>query len=111
MVYNKKSSNFAEQILMFNQKSIKMKKIVIACAAVLAGVLSSCGDTNYCYEVTTTIKAPVEVTTVTYHWCTSNEIEAIKADLKETQKNLGIAEDNISIKSTRTSKSEGDCHK
>ena len=38
-------------------------------------------------------------------------VEAIKADLKETQKNLGIAEDNISIKSTRTSKSEGDCHK
>ena len=96
---------------MFNQKFIKMKKIVIAFAVLLAGVLSSCGDTNYCYEVTTTIKAPIEVTTTTYHWCTSNELEAIKEDLKETQKNLGIAEDNITIKATRTSKSEGDCHK
>ena len=32
-----------------------MKKFVIACAIILAGVLSSCGDTNYCYEVTATI--------------------------------------------------------
>ena len=32
-----------------------MKKIVIACAIVLAGVLSSCGNTNYCYELTTEV--------------------------------------------------------
>ena len=30
-----------------------MKKMIIACAVVLAACLSSCGDTNYCYEVTT----------------------------------------------------------
>ena len=40
---------------MFNHKFIKMKKIVIAFAVLLAGVLSSCGDTNYCYELTTTV--------------------------------------------------------
>jgi hypothetical protein len=111
LVYIKKSSNFAEQIKCSTKKTIKMKKFVIASAVLMAGVLSSCGDTNYCYEVKTTIKAPIEMTTTTYHWCTSNEIEAIKADLKETQTNLGIAEDNITIKATRTSKSEGDCHK
>ena len=34
-----------------------MKKIIIACAVILAGVLSSCGDTNYCYKLTATVSA------------------------------------------------------
>jgi hypothetical protein len=88
-----------------------MKKIVIACAVIMAGVFTSCGDTNYCYEVTTKVNGAIELSTTTYHWCTSNELEAIKADLKETQKNMGIAEDKITISAVRTNKSEGDCHK
>ena len=32
-----------------------MKKMIIACAVVLAACLSSCGDTNYCYEITTKV--------------------------------------------------------
>jgi hypothetical protein len=51
------------------------------------------------------------VTSTTYHWCTSNEIEAIKADLKEVQVSLGIPEENITITAKRITKSEGDCHK
>ena len=88
-----------------------MKKIIIACAVIMAGVFTSCGDTNYCYEVTTKENGTIELSTTTYHWCTSNELEAIKADLKETQKNMGIAEDKITITAVRTNKSEGDCHK
>jgi hypothetical protein len=96
---------------MFNQKSIKMKKIIIVCAIVLAGVLSACGDTNYCYEVTTKVSSIVDLTSTTYHWCTANEIEAIKADLKKVQVSLGIPEENITITAKRITKSEGDCHK
>ena len=88
-----------------------MKKIVIACAVLLAGVLSSCGDTNYCYEVTTKVAGPIEISTTTYHWCTSNELEVIKTDLKESQTALGVSEDLITITAKRTNKSEGDCHK
>ena len=88
-----------------------MKKIIIACAVIMAGVFTSCGDTNYCYEVTTDVNGTIELSTTTYHWCTSNELEAIKADLKETQKNMGIAEDKITITAVRTNKREGDGHK
>ena len=88
-----------------------MKKIIIACAVIMAGVFTSCGDTNYCYEVTTKVNGTIELSTTTYHWCTSNELEAIKADLKEAQKNMGIAEDKITITAVRTNKSEEDCHK
>jgi hypothetical protein len=88
-----------------------MKKIVIVCAVLLAGILSSCGDTNYCYEVTTKVNSVIEISTTTYHWCTSNELEAIKADLKAAQTNMGISEDKITITAVRTNRSEADCHK
>ena len=32
-----------------------MKKIIFASAIVLASLLSSCGDTSYCYELTATV--------------------------------------------------------
>jgi len=86
-----------------------MKKIIIASAILMAGIFTSCGDTNYCYEVTTKVTAPIEFSTTTYHWCTSNELEAIKADLKETQTALGIPEEYITITAKRTNKSESDC--
>ena len=86
-----------------------MKKIIIACAVIMAGVFTSCGDTNYCYEVTTKVNGAIELSTTTYHWCTSNELEAIKADLKEAQTALGIDEKLITITATRTHKSSEDC--
>ena len=52
-----------------------MKKFVIACAVILAGVLSSCGDTNYCYEVTATINVlGTTVSQTFYVWGTSNDL-------------------------------------
>lgn len=86
-----------------------MKKIVIACAVILASVLSSCGDTNYCYEVTTKVTAPIERSITSYHWCTSNELDAIKSDLKDVQTALGIEEENITIVAKRSNKSQEDC--
>jgi hypothetical protein len=91
------------------QNNIDMKKIILACAVVLAGVLTSCGDTNYCYQVTTTVSTVKEWKTTTYYWCTPNELEAIKADLKEAQTALGIDEKLITITATRTHKSSEDC--
>ena len=46
-----------------------MKKIIFVSAIVLAGILSSCGDTNYCYEITqkSTILG-VETSATTYVW-------------------------------------------
>ena len=45
-----------------------MKKFAIACAIVLAaGMMTSCGDTNYCWEITQTVKVlGVETSTTTY---------------------------------------------
>ena len=57
-----------------------MKKTIIACAVVLAACLSSCGDTNYCYEVTTkfpTLTGGTDEEKI-YLWTTSNELDAWK---------------------------------
>ena len=64
-----------------------MKKIVIACAVILAGVLSSCGDTNYCYEITQKYSLlGVETSTTNYVWGTSNELDAT---IDEIEASLG----------------------
>ncbi len=87
-----------------------MKKLAIVCAVVLAAGLSSCGDTNYCYEVTTKITTVVgETTNVTYYWGTSNDLKTYEQSIKDTQAKLGIAEDAIKINHTRTTKSQSDC--
>ena len=88
-----------------------MKKFAIACAVVLAACLSSCGDTNYCYEITTTVKvAGFSTSTTTYVWGTSNDldtaIDAAEAELEKT----GISKDMYSIDYKRTSKSQNECH-
>lgn len=87
-----------------------MKKMIIACAVVLAACLSSCGDTNYCYEVTTTVTVlGNSTTTKTPFWGTSNELDAYKEDLRKVQEAMGIPSDAIEITAKRTGKSQSDC--
>ena len=90
-----------------------MKKMIIACAVVLAACLSSCGDTNYCYEVTTkfpTLTGGTHEEKI-YLWTTSNELDAFKDELRKGQEAIGISKDAIEITAKRTSKSQSDCHK
>lgn len=91
-----------------------MKKFAIACAVVLATTLSltSCGDTNYCYEVTATAKVlGAETSYPYYEWCTSNELDARKEAIKQTLIKLGADENTITISAKRSNKSQADCHK
>ena len=90
-----------------------MKKFIVACAVVLgAGLFASCGDTQYCYEITATANVlGMEISETSYSWCTSNEIKAAEADLKKTLVNMGASEDAIKLSSKRTNKSQADCHK
>ena len=90
-----------------------MKKFIVACAVVLsAGLFASCGDTNYCYEITTTYSLlGVTYTDVNFRWCTSNDLKANEADIKAGLKELGLSEDAIKISSKRSGKSQDDCHK
>jgi hypothetical protein len=88
-----------------------MKKIIIACAVILAGVLSSCGDTNYCYKVTTTVS--IEGFTMSqdhYVWGTSNELDAAIAELEADMAEEGISKDLYSVEYKRANKSEADCY-
>ena len=90
-----------------------MKKFVIACAVILAGVLSSCGDTNYCYEVTATINVSVLGATTSqtlYVWGTSNDLEATIAELDANMKAAGISKDAYKIEYKRAKKSQSDCY-
>ena len=80
-----------------------MKKVIIACAAVVLALgLMSCGDTKACYKLTTS-GAGIELERYVYG--TSNDIDAYIADWKKT---LG---DDVTI--TRSAlpnmKSEADC--
>lgn len=88
-----------------------MKKIVIACAVVLACVLSSCGDTNYCYELTTTMNVlGMTTSNVTYVWGTSNELDAAIAEAEATLEETGISKDVYSITYKKANKNQSDCY-
>lgn len=88
-----------------------MKKFVIACAIILAGVLSSCGDTNYCYEVTATINVLGTTTSQTFYvWGTSNDLEASMAELDADMEAAGISKDSYKIEYKRANKSQSDCY-
>ena len=70
-----------------------MKKIIIACAALLTLGLTSCGDTNYCYEVKQTYKIlGQEVIIKTYNWTTKNDIKAYEASLKAAGEKAGYTD-------------------
>lgn len=84
-----------------------MKKFAIACAIVLAAGLSSCGDTNMCYEVSVKVTGVPELKS--YYWGTSNDLKAYEQDLKDKQKALGISEDAITVTHSKANKSQDDC--
>lgn len=89
-----------------------MKKLAIVCAIVLAAGLSSCGDTNYCYEVTATYKLfGVETSATTFWWGTKNELKSYEQTQKEIAVKLGASEDSVNITSKRANKSQEDCKK
>lgn len=111
MFFIKKSCNFAEQILMFNQKSIQMKKIIIACAVLMAGVLSSCGDTNYCYEVTQKYNLlGQEFSATTHIWGTSNELDVAIDEIEADLEAMGLSKDAYTIKYKKANKSQEECY-
>ena len=88
-----------------------MKKIVIAFAVLLAGVLSSCGDTNYCYELTTEVTMlGISTSTVTYVWGTSNELDAAIAEAEVLLEESGITKDFYNITYKKANKSQSDCY-
>ena len=62
-----------------------MKKFAIACAIFMAGLFSSCADTNFCYEVTITYEeGNKSATEKVYIWTTKNELDA-EIDLVKEQ--------------------------
>ncbi len=88
-----------------------MKKLLIACAVVLStGLFTSCGDTQYCYEITTTYSLlGIETTSSSKQWCTKNEIKSYEAAAKEAVVKLGISEDAITVSSKLTGLSKDEC--
>ena len=88
-----------------------MKKFVIACAVILAGVLSSCGDTNYCYEVTATMNVlGTSVSQTFYVWGTSNDLEASMAEFDAEMEASGISKDSYTIEYKKAKKRQSDCY-
>ena len=87
-----------------------MKKVIIACAAVLALGLASCGETNMCYKITFTDKSNGNLIAEYYQYGTSNEIDAYIAQQKKVQEAIFGAD---AIKVTRSTlpslKSKEDC--
>lgn len=88
-----------------------MKKLIVACAVVLgAGLFASCGDTNYCYEITTTYTIlGQQLSNTTRAWCTKNEIKSYEASAKEAAVKLGASEDAIKVSSKLTGLSQNEC--
>ncbi len=87
-----------------------MKKFALVCAVVLAGVFTSCGDTNYCYEISYKYNVlGQEVSATSYVWGTSNDLDAAIAEVEATLAGIGIADDAYEVKYKRLSKSESEC--
>ncbi len=88
-----------------------MKKTLIAVAVVLAaGMMSSCNDTNYCYEITQTYKLLGTEVSHTYKWWgTKNDLKTYEQTLKDAATNLGADESTVTINSHRTTKSQDEC--
>lgn len=87
-----------------------MKKLLIAAACVLAVGLTSCGDTNYCYEVTETYELLGSHSYTHLWWGTKNDLKTYEQTLKDAAVKIGADEKSINISSKRTSKSQSDCH-
>ena len=92
-----------------------MKKIIFASAIVLASILSSCGDTSYCYELTATITIDgVKTSSSTYIWATSNELDAEIAKTKQEYapilSEMGLPQNALKLTYKRTNKGANDCY-
>ena len=92
-----------------------MKKIIFAFAIVLAGILTSCSDTNYCYELTATINVDgVKTSSSTHIWATSNELDAEIARTKQEYgpilSQMGLPQSALKITYKRTNKGANDCY-
>lgn len=89
-----------------------MKKVFVACAVVAAMALTSCGDTQKCYEISTTVTIHgVETTTVSYVYGTSNDLDLAVANIKKVESLAGVPEDAVKIKYHSVPKSQEDCRK
>lgn len=86
-----------------------MKKFAIACAVVMATALSltSCGDTQYCYEVTTKYTFAGKESSISYNiWCTSNELDASIKSKEAAYEKLGYTGCETTYKKNNNSKSD-----
>ena len=88
-----------------------MKKLIIACAILMAGIFTSCGDTNFCYEITTKFTVfGLESSITTVEWITSNELDARIAEIKEElEDKYGLSEETIVVTYQKLNKSQADC--
>lgn len=87
-----------------------MKKIIIASAVLLAGIFTSCGNTNYCYEITASYKLfGQEISTTHYVWGTSNELDIELDNIKTELEKIDLPEGTYEITYQRANKSQSDC--
>ena len=96
--------------MLTHQNQSIMKKLFFVCAIASAALFTSCGDTNYCYLVEA--HYPIYGKTVTQQtevWATSNELDAIIADMKATLEIAGIPTDLIEITYKKNRHSQEDC--
>lgn len=83
-----------------------MKKFAIACAIFMAGLFSSCADTNFCYEVVIKYEEKnMEFTQKVYVWTTKNELDAEIDLIEKDYKRYG----DIDITYSITGDSMEDC--
>ena len=87
-----------------------MKKFAIACAVLLSGVLSSCGDTNYCYELKTEVTIlGITTSSVSYVWGTSNDLDVAIDEAEAALEATGVSKDAYSITYKKANKSLEEC--
>lgn len=88
-----------------------MKKFAIACAIFMAGLFSSCADTNFCYCVTVEVKVNnTKISQDVYVWTTKNELDAELDLIKdELAKELGVKKSTITVTYAMTGDAQADC--
>ena len=88
-----------------------MKKFAIACAIFMAGLFSSCADTNFCYCVTVEVKVNnTKISQDVYVWTTKNELDAELDLIKdEIAKECGINKSAVKVTYAITDAAQADC--
>jgi hypothetical protein len=82
-----------------------MKKFAIACVAVFALALTSCGEVEKCYKITVSYAG---YSASSYVWGTGNDVSAAVAETEAAYEAAGV--DGVEISYAPTSKSAGDCY-